>query len=295
MGAVNDPRLENDGRDQTTYPTGMLQKLHDASIPFEAYLHYAKISREEEHRLYGPGSNYEESAGPATRFVKEKIFRKPIAPHPVTLPRLSISAQGEGTQEKVVTSDDEKKHGLQDSSDHFEPMVITDEEWVRASRAARTATWGAGFYLITTDILGPFSTGWAFSQLGFGPGISLYTVFGALSGYTGYQLWRIFVQMDSDRYPMKGYGDIAFRIYGQWARHVANVLQSFQFLLNVALIIITSGQSISQMSNANLCFVICVLVSALAGCLIGQIRTLARFGWLASLAVFMNLLVIFCS
>ena len=297
MGAVNDPRLENDGRDQSTYPVGILQKLHDVTIPFEAYLHYAKMSRAEEHRLYGPGSDYEETAGPATRFVKEKIFRKPIAPHPVTLPRLSISAQGEAVQEKEksTTPNDEKKQGSQDSADRFEPMVITDEEWVQASRAARTATWGAGFYLITTDILGPFSTGWAFSQLGFGPGISLFTVFGALSGYTGYQLWRIFIQMDSDRYPMKGYGDIAFRIYGQWARHVANVLQSFQFLLNVSLIIITSGQSISQMSLAKLCFVVCVLVSALSGCLIGQIRTLARFGWLASLAVFMNLLVIFIS
>ena len=294
-GEVNEPPPQYDGPDQSTHPLGILNKLHDANIPFEAYLHYAKMSRAEEERLYGPGSNYEESAGPATRFVKEKIFRKPTAPHPVALPRLSFSAQGEAVQEKSAIPDDDKKHGSGDSSDRFEPMVITDEEWVQASRAARTATWGAVFYLITTDILGPFSTGWAFSQLGFGPGITLFTVFGALSGYTGYQLWRIFVQMDSDRYPMKWDGDIAFRIFGQWARHVANVHQSFQFLLNVALIIITSGQSISQMSTGNLCFAICVLVSALSGCLIGQIRTLARFGWLASLAVFMNLMVIFCS
>lgn len=36
--------------------------------------------------------------------------------------------------------------------------VVTDEEWVHAARAARTATWGAVFYLITTDVLGPYST-----------------------------------------------------------------------------------------------------------------------------------------
>jgi len=35
---------------------------------------------------------------------------------------------------------------------------ITDEEYVQASRAVRTATWGAVSYLITTDILWPFST-----------------------------------------------------------------------------------------------------------------------------------------
>jgi hypothetical protein len=34
---------------------------------------------------------------------------------------------------------------------------VSDEEWAVASRAARTATWGAVFYLITTDILGPYS------------------------------------------------------------------------------------------------------------------------------------------
>lgn len=35
---------------------------------------------------------------------------------------------------------------------------VTDAEWKRASRAIRTAGWGGVFYLITTDILGPFST-----------------------------------------------------------------------------------------------------------------------------------------
>lgn len=34
--------------------------------------------------------------------------------------------------------------------------AITDEEWVEASRAMRSATWLAVFYLITTDILGPY-------------------------------------------------------------------------------------------------------------------------------------------
>ena len=129
--------------------------------------------------------------------------------------------------------------------------------------------------------------------MGWGPAVALYTVFGFLSWYSGYQLWRMFLNMDSDRYPMKDFGDFGFRVYGPWARHVCNVLQSFQFLFNVALIIISSGQSISQMSKGTLCFVVCVLVSAIAGCIVGQIRTLARFGWLASIAVFLNLFVIF--
>ena len=36
---------------------------------------------------------------------------------------------------------------------------ITDIEWTNANRAFRTATWAACFYLITTDILGPFGVG----------------------------------------------------------------------------------------------------------------------------------------
>jgi hypothetical protein len=38
-----------------------------------------------------------------------------------------------------------------------ERLEISDDEWTNASRAVRTATWAAIFYLITTDILGPFN------------------------------------------------------------------------------------------------------------------------------------------
>ena len=295
IGAADDPRLEHNGFDASSCPNGINQKLHDPSVTIEEYMYWAKLTRVDEDRLYGPGSDYQGIDGPATRFVNEKILRKPVASREIPAPRLSISAQGEPQIESKAIGESKDASDSKDSSVRgSEPMVITDEEWINASRAARTATWAAVFYLITTDILGPFSTGWSFSQLGYGPGIALFTIFGGLSTYTGYQLWRMFIQLDSDRFPLKGYGDIAFRVYGSWFRHIANVLQSFQFLLNVSLIIITSGQSISQMSKGNLCFVVCVVVSAIAGLLIGQIRTLQRFGWLASLAVYMNLLIIFC-
>jgi hypothetical protein len=65
---------------------------------------------------------------------------------------------------------------------------VSDGEWDQAQRAARTAGWAAIFYLITTDVLGPYTVPWAMAQMGYGPGISLYTVFGALAGYTGWQV-----------------------------------------------------------------------------------------------------------
>jgi hypothetical protein len=57
-------------------------------------------------------------------------------------------------------------------------LEISDQEWTNASRAFRSASAGACFYLITTDILGPFGVGFALGTLGWGPGIALYTVFG---------------------------------------------------------------------------------------------------------------------
>ena len=292
MGLVADPREGRPSVSQATgdYPNRVLKTLHDPNVTFEEYLHYAKISRDEERHLYGPGSDYRETRGPVANFIVHNIARRESVARQVDpAKRLSISEAitGRGGDGEKDASEKGSPEGV---GDHWE---VTEAEWINASRAARTATWGAIFYLITTDILGPFSTGWAFSQLGWGPAVSLYTVFGALSGYSGYLLWRIFLQMDSDRYPMKDFGDFGFRIYGPWARHLCNILQSFQFLFNVALLIISTGQSISQMSKGSLCFAVCVLVSAIAGCIIGQIRTLARFGWLASLAVFMNLFVIF--
>ncbi|RMZ80333.1 hypothetical protein DV738_g2745, partial [Chaetothyriales sp. CBS 135597] len=246
--------VDNTRVDTTTVP----EKLHDPSIPLEEYIHYANITRAEEDRLYGPGSNYIDAASGLTLLYKKHVLHQEVAEGAVEKPRLSISVQDER----------ETKH---------------------ISAVAK----GAIFYLITTDILGPFSTGYSFSRMGLGPGVALFTVFGGLAFYSGLQLWKLFLQLDSDRYPMKGYGDIAFRVYGSWFRHTVNGLQSFQFFLNVALIILSSGQSISQLTHNNLCFIVCVVVCAVAGCIVGQIRTLQRLGWLASVCVFINLFVIF--
>jgi hypothetical protein len=110
---------------------------------------------------------------------------------------------------------------------------------------------------------------------------------------SGFQLWKIFLALDSDRYPMKSYADPFFRIYGKWARLGVNLLQSLQLLLTVAALILSNGQSISQVSKGNLCFIACLVIFMAAGMILGQIRTLQRFGWLANFAVWLNLLILF--
>jgi hypothetical protein len=140
IGAADDPRLNS--VDSTAFPTSVIAKLHDPTIPFEEYLHYAKITRAEEDRLYGPGSNYQATDGPTTAFIKEKILRKRAERRTsVDVPRLSISAQGQGQIETFPDSNNESGNEKTQHDRTLAPIVIPDEEWVQASRAARTATW----------------------------------------------------------------------------------------------------------------------------------------------------------
>lgn len=68
-----------------------------------------------------------------------------------------------------------------------------------------------------------------------------------------------------------------------------NVLQALQLILNVGLIVISNGEALSQAAKFRLCFAVCCVVWAVAGFVIGQVRTLQKFGWLANAAVWINL------
>ena len=121
----------------------------------------------------------------------------------------------------------------------------------------------------------------------------MYFFLGMMAFFAGWQIWRMFLKLDSDRYPMRTFGDLGFRIFGTSTRHAMNVLQSIQLVCNVGVIILGNGQGLSQMAKFKLCFAICNLVWTLAGMILGQIRTLQKFGYLANFAIWLNVLVIF--
>ncbi len=98
--------------------------------------------------------------------------------------------------------------------------------------------------------------------------------------------------MDSDKYPMKSFADAFFRIYGRWARHGINLLQAIQLVFTVAILILSNGQAISQVAKGKVCFVACLIIFMAAGMILGQIRTLQRFGWLANFAIWINVFII---
>lgn len=99
--------------------------------------------------------------------------------------------------------------------------------------------------------------------------------------------------LDSYEYPVRTFADLAFRIYGRWARYLVLIFQAIQLLLNVAIILVSNGEALSQVSKFKLCYAVCVVVWAIAGFLFGQIRTLQKFGFLANFAIWINLLIMF--
>ncbi|OAG34630.1 hypothetical protein AYO21_11226 [Fonsecaea monophora] len=275
-----------------TYISPSQRKLYDPGVTFEEYVHYANRTREEEKV-----QQHITDGG-----IMQQVFRRKSS---VTAEGVPVNNGGDTTAEKENT----EKSVLPgtDSHDSQEPTrprrrsilsrhsLVTEEEWRNASRALRTASWGAGFYLITTDILGPYGVGFALGTLGWGPGVALYTVFAFMAGYSGYLLWQVYLGLDSYEYPLRNYGDLAYRTMGTTARYVVNILQSIQLLLITGQVIIQNGQGISQTSKFRLCYVVCVVLFVIAGFFMGQVRTLRNFGVFSMVAVGLNLLVIFIS
>lgn len=177
--------------------------------------------------------------------------------------------------------------------DAFEPIDGDDiaSQKETAYRLLRVASWQIVFYLITTDILGFSSAPMAFAELGYGPGVLVYTFFFILAFASGQILWRMYMGLDSERYPVTCYADLGERTFGPWARHVFNVLQSLQLIMNVAILIIGNGQTLATIINYKFCYIVLNVFWALAGMLAGQIKSLRNFAWFTNLNIWLNLVV----
>ena len=121
----------------------------------------------------------------------------------------------------------------------------------------------------------------------------MYTVFGFMAGYSGYLIWHVFLGIDSYEFPARNYGDLGFRTWGTIARHVTNIMQALGLLLILGQVTIQFGENISQVSKFKLCYAVCPVIFVCIGFFLTQIRTLKAYGWVANLAVWLNLLVIF--
>lgn len=245
----------------------------DYSIPLEEYLYHAKLQREmEASPEYGKAA----ATIPLFELIRVKLLKK----------EPKNTSQGLSVDE-VVEKDPSERELVHDLIS--EPLSTSKEN---ANRMLRTASWGSVFYLITTDILGPTNAPYAISQLGYVPGSLLYFLFGICAAYTGFLLWNMYLKLDSVKYPLKTYGDIVGRIYGKSTRYLIDVLQAIQLFCNVAVIILGNGQGLSEVTKGKGCYTVLILVWALAGMIVGQIKSLQRFGFLATAAIWMNVFVI---
>jgi hypothetical protein len=143
-GDGGDPRM-NDGKltvgEGPIPPSSRL--LHDPAVTFEEYHYYAGLTRAEEDETY--------RTNPPTTGIWQVLFPtksdggvKPI--------EVSPRSPGDSGNEK-------DENGALGGPNRDERIAISETEWTNASRALRTASGAACFYLITTDILGPFGIG----------------------------------------------------------------------------------------------------------------------------------------
>lgn len=139
-----DPRMSASGPGIAELPTPVLRNLHDPSVTIEEYFYWAKITREQQRGI----PTIKTPARKFLSFGKRDAVSSSIVGSDPTKPGHSNKGLGTATDEK--TSDSEAPAVVR-------PAAVTEEEWIQASRAARTATWGSIFYLITTDVLGPYS------------------------------------------------------------------------------------------------------------------------------------------
>jgi hypothetical protein len=127
--------------------TQMIHNSHNPNISFEEYMYYGVITRAEEKVA---NENHKAAIGP-------KTFKS------VILGRFSKGqTEGNAPDSSVEQDSTGEKNALDEKAVVATPRGnlggVSDKEWKNASRAVRTAGWSSAFYLITTDILGPFST-----------------------------------------------------------------------------------------------------------------------------------------
>jgi hypothetical protein len=144
LSLEGDPRMSASGPGIAQLSTPVLRNLHDPSVTIEEYFYWAKITREQQRSTPAVKT-------PARKFLsfgKRDAVSSTITGSDPTKSGHGNKGLGTATDEKI--NDDEPPAISR-------PSVVTEEEWTQASRAARTATWGSIFYLITTDVLGPYS------------------------------------------------------------------------------------------------------------------------------------------
>jgi hypothetical protein len=129
--------------------------LPNTKVEFEDYLYFAAIQRREEDLATLTTSQVE--------YVEKSNWFNRLSEHKG--PNVNVNV-----------------HDI-NALEHPIPPTIDELERENASRVLRLASWASVFYLITTDILGPFNAPFAISQTGWVPGTKFQLFSQHLSNY----------------------------------------------------------------------------------------------------------------
>jgi hypothetical protein len=99
------------------------RKLHDPDVSFEEYLYYAQKTREEERTLEKPRTAWRQLLAGEKKSAANGAADESVGVVHQELGDLNLSTRNNR-------------------------LHISDEEWTNASRALRTASAGAAFYLV---------------------------------------------------------------------------------------------------------------------------------------------------
>jgi hypothetical protein len=130
------------------------------SPSFEECLYWAKGEREHETNIAkgNPGGEQGHYGSLLKRFF-----------HRNATSNSETASSGSPEKETPEKESPEQETKDIDHDKNLSAGAITVQERQVAYRAFRSAGWVSVFYLITTDILGPYSAPWAFSRLGTFP------------------------------------------------------------------------------------------------------------------------------
>lgn len=265
-----------------------LEARLDPSVTFEEFTYWAKIEREledEEYRRF----RVVESSGILGQI--KGYFGKNAYDDDKIINSRELQSQEEASKwsEKELTVATNKDGSAIKSIPPSDTHDL-DAEWRTAARALKNASWGAVFYLITTDILGWSQTPYVFSNTGYGLGVGIFLLMGFAAFASGMMIWRTFLALDSSRFPVMSFGDPFFRLYGPRMRHFINFMQSLQMFLSVAVVLLGNTGIIAQLAgSANLCFIVCGIISLVVGMASGYMRSLKHLGWFCNFSVWINI------
>lgn len=138
--AEEDPRLSFNGYspafDGAIRPQH--RQLYDCNVSIEEYLYYAERTRADQ--------NLTSRVNNSAKIPLYKVIFPP----------------------KSNATELEEKMANANTNTASQRAMISDDEWTNASKALRNATAMAIFYLLTTDVLGPFGLPYAVATTGWG-------------------------------------------------------------------------------------------------------------------------------